>query len=958
MPLWSGFAEQFNHTNTFLNTNRYNISMADPRILHKIGSYKISNGIEERRELAKRYGAGRVFVVRGDLMPSGTIKDLRNAAILKKFSHLNPLVIPQITSGNSGRSLELLASELDPKAERLKLVNISAEEMDEKVKNGQGEENTYLVNLGNGRIYMQFMRELARQHLKMPDLPDRNIIGVEHFFLPEGYSSIVDDISAQLGGDGIIPTHISCPLGAGELLAEIGWRAMEVYGESCPMIIGNTVSRNPFAEQRSSSEDAVFACNLADKLVTDVSNYLLSLERLKLEDALRVNTILSGRKLKGEYEFVNSLGISAEPSAVTAFCGIDNMEFSKNDVLVLICSGRGNFNPDVLWSVGQASSLGVGTDTLLEYSAVVEHDPKRAMAIRGRELLNAVENSNHHSFNFLMAMRRSNPESVSLEELDKNGNSALGIAMVRGEFDMAISLMNAGAHMLENDASVVNKLLQEVVEKNNLNRIKAAVMAGADSSLRGENGGNALITAIKKHNMVVAEMLLPNYKNIEFQDSDGKTAMFHAVDLGELEFAKKLAELGASHLVEDSHYLGSCDCIELAAKNNYLEFLEYLIKVNWDNMGLMASCGSALEVVSDVKAAKILLKAIDNLAKKTDFDLERFIGTSTYADRAIGDYLLNEVASGNVLLREKMCYLGRAIPRALRGGNPNLVEFLFQDALDTYYEIARGVKEPEMRIPSINDMFTISTYNHGWYLIERAIANGWDELVKRLARLEKETGGSSESIHRALLTASAKRDLESADVLIECGADPSFKERVSCAFDCLYFGASAVDVKQIMKKKGYALGREDRIYHNPTMSWDTEHERNFYSWICSSGSVKERKLKAKVVEKLIFGTAEVNPQVANFLFYLADNPDKYEFREYGGRAKLFELIVEKLNWKKINSKEEWTFWKGKLVKDLVSSRREKEENAIMILLLAKNFESEKEKNGALYFLAAARDWIE
>ena len=186
--------------------------MPKPRTIHKIGKYRISNRIEERKDLAGRYGAGRAFVVRGDMMPSGTLKDLRNAALLKKFSKRDPLVIPQITSGNSGRSLALLAGELDPGGERIKLINISSEEMNEKVKTEQGKEDTYQTNLGNSRIYIQFMRELARQHLNMPDLPDKNIIGVEHPRLPDGYSTIVEDIYAQLEEEGVRPTQISCPL--------------------------------------------------------------------------------------------------------------------------------------------------------------------------------------------------------------------------------------------------------------------------------------------------------------------------------------------------------------------------------------------------------------------------------------------------------------------------------------------------------------------------------------------------------------------------------------------------------------------------------------------------------------------------------------------------------------------------------------------------------------------------
>ncbi len=425
--------------------------MPRARTIHNIGRYRISNRIEERRDLAERYNARRVFVLRGDLLPSGTIKDLRNAALLKKFSDRNPLVIPQITSGNSGRSFKLLAKELDPNGERIKLVNISAEEIDEKVKNGQGDKDTYLVNLGNGRIYMQFMRELARQHLNTPKLPARNIIGVEHLFLREGYSSIVDDIAAELGRNGIVPTHISCPLGAGELLAEIGWRAMEVYGDSCPTIIGNTISRNPFAGQRSSSEDAIFACKLADKLETDVSNYLVSLERLISENILRVKTLLSGKELKEEYESINSLGISAEPSAVTAFCGIKNFGLGKNSIIVIINSGRGNFNPDIVESIGQENKLGVGTSTLLEYSALVERDPEKAKRIRGRKLLEAVKNNDNKTFTFFMAENKSNPDNVSLEERDDKGNTPLCLAAAKGFANFTERLLRQGA-----DNTVIN----------------------------------------------------------------------------------------------------------------------------------------------------------------------------------------------------------------------------------------------------------------------------------------------------------------------------------------------------------------------------------------------------------------------------------------------------------------------------------------------------------------------
>ncbi|MBD3389989.1 hypothetical protein GF415_03485 [Candidatus Micrarchaeota archaeon] len=206
---------------------------------------------------------------------------------------------------------------------------------------------------------------------------------------------------------------------------------------------------------------------LADKLVTDVSNYVLEIQNLKTEGKiLRVKTILSGKELKKEYGFLESLDISAEPSAATAFCGIKNIEFTKDDILVIICSGKGNFNPEVLDMEGQLGNLGTGTDTLLEYSAFVEKDPEKAKVIRGRELLNSVEIGDQKKFNFLMAMQKSNRGSVSLEERDSGGNTPLCLAAAKGADEFTAKLLEAGARVSAKNRDDETPLILACLQKN------------------------------------------------------------------------------------------------------------------------------------------------------------------------------------------------------------------------------------------------------------------------------------------------------------------------------------------------------------------------------------------------------------------------------------------------------------------------------------------------------------
>lgn len=275
----------------------------------------------------------------------GTFKDRRCAALLDHHSERRDVVFVQITSGNSGYSLGRLVQDEnarrkkeDPDDKRvLAVVNLVPKGTSPAIIQKLAECSFVKeIDTTSGIIPFEQMRKIARE-LAHYEGEDRYIVGVEDYRLPDGYRKIVREIKE----DGVMPTHILCPVGEGELITELAAEAQLVWGRQAPKIIGVTVPDNVLTKKGNFLRK--LSRNIADKLVNGYSKF-----KELVMDYVRIGrvelTTVSESQIAREYTYLNGIGISAEPSAAAAFAGAAKYSFSPQDTVVIINTGKGIYD--------------------------------------------------------------------------------------------------------------------------------------------------------------------------------------------------------------------------------------------------------------------------------------------------------------------------------------------------------------------------------------------------------------------------------------------------------------------------------------------------------------------------------------------------------------------------------------------------------------------------------------
>lgn len=559
--------------------------------------------IKEYAALSARCNGAWVAAKNESAEPFGTAKDRRNAALLMKYSHLNPLIIVQITSGNSGYSLGMLARELDPSGERIKVVNIVAKGIDSDIK-AELEfcSKVYETDLTNGIIDLPWMKKLARLATNY-DGPDNNIIGVEGFRLKDGYSSIVDEIRSDLGG--IYPTHIVVPVGSGELLTEVSYRAIELYGDKRPKVVGFTIGNNLFAseEDRKRIKDMG---NRADKLQTGFSSYEL-LVRTLVQDGIADIRVVDGDSIIERCKFLMKMGIDVEPSAAVAFIGALQYGFTKEDRVVIVGSGNGNY-----WGVEESGSrrdkkkLEIGLGRKREEAAYVVEDRGTKMAHLANDLHNAILNGDIKKFDELLA------DSAPTDWTDDLGSCPLSIAISKGNAEMVKKLIKAKVDIERRthfwDGKV--QLGNYVVNRPTWN--KEWTFGPPPEFIPYEYGCDTpLIRAAMMPNPEIVKILLDAKADVTADDHFKRTALHWAAILGRTENAKLLIANGAQNL-PDYHEMTPLD---YAAKFNRVDIVRELVRINPSGKGyekaFSIACGEG-----NYEVVKILLGTDVNIREE------------------------------------------------------------------------------------------------------------------------------------------------------------------------------------------------------------------------------------------------------------------------------------------------------------------------------------------------------
>lgn len=287
-----------------------------------------------------------VYVKDESKNPFGTFKDRRCAAILEKHKAKEELVLVHITSGNSGYSLGMMAKAKEAETgQKIKVVNVVPKGLPKQIlKMLDGCSIVHQMDLGKDIVTQEQLIKIARKETGFEG-PDESVVGVEDYFLNNGYMRIVGEILMS----GVTPTHIFCPVGEGELAVEVASAAKDIWGEDAPKVVGVTVRENVFASGKEFLSSP--GRSVADKLVNGYSKFK-ELWAGHVAKGKAELLVVGEREIAEEYAYLNKIGIAVEPSAAVAFCGAAKYDLKPEDTVVVINSGKGVYEHgavDRLW---------------------------------------------------------------------------------------------------------------------------------------------------------------------------------------------------------------------------------------------------------------------------------------------------------------------------------------------------------------------------------------------------------------------------------------------------------------------------------------------------------------------------------------------------------------------------------------------------------------------------------
>lgn len=196
----------------------------------------------------------------------------------------------------------------------------------------------------------------------------------------------------------------------------------------------------------------------------------------------------------------------------------------------------------------------------------------KEMGQLNQALLQAVQNGDPDQIKKLLA------DGADIDATDERGRTSAMIAVHTDQLEIFQLLAEKGANINIRDQRLDNPLLYAGAE-GKLDFVKAAIAAGADTTITNRFGGTALIPAADRgHVEVVRELLANSDVDVNHINNLGWTALLEAVILGDggknhQEIVKLLIDHGANVNLADHDGVTP---LQHAKKRGYQEMIELL----------------------------------------------------------------------------------------------------------------------------------------------------------------------------------------------------------------------------------------------------------------------------------------------------------------------------------------------------------------------------------------------
>ncbi|MBN2317040.1 MAG: ankyrin repeat domain-containing protein [Sedimentisphaerales bacterium] len=157
---------------------------------------------------------------------------------------------------------------------------------------------------------------------------------------------------------------------------------------------------------------------------------------------------------------------------------------------------------------------------------------------------------------------------------DSVGRTATGLAKEKGYTEI-VELLNSRTRQLDQKKEIMT--IFDYAAIGDTEKIKSLIEAGQDVSTKSKNGGIALIWASLRGHREIAELLIQNGANVNFQDHSGSgwTPLLLACRYGKKEIVELLLANGAE--INAKNNAGST-ALDIASQGKHTEIVELLQK--------------------------------------------------------------------------------------------------------------------------------------------------------------------------------------------------------------------------------------------------------------------------------------------------------------------------------------------------------------------------------------------